>query len=120
MTPDKESRFCPRAHLKQPLVAEYHHAYAIPVDDLSPAGAFLADELPFSVGQEIHLTIHLTDTEEIEVESVVRRVVRGKGLGVEFVTMSRADADKLKEFFASARASSGAKAMETDGQHRKG
>ena len=104
MTPDKESRFCPRAHLKRPLVAEYHHAYSIPVDDFSPTGAFLADELPFSVGQEIHLTIHLTDAEEIEVESVVRRVVRGKGLGVEFVTMGKADADKLKQFFTLARA----------------
>ena len=104
MIANKESRFCPRAHLKQPLVAEFHHAYPIPIIDLSPVGAFLADELPFSVGQEVHLTLRLGETKAIEVEAVVRRVVKGKGLGVEFVGMSKPDSEQLRKFLMTARA----------------
>lgn len=104
MAPDKDSRFCPRAHLARPIVAEYHHAYPIPLRDLSLTGAFLAGDLPLHPGQDIHLTIRLTDTETIEVEAVVRRAARGSGLGVEFVEMSHADAVRLQEYFRAARA----------------
>ncbi len=104
MIANKESRFCPRAHLNRPLVAEFHHAYPIPVNDLSPVGAFLAAELPFSVGQEVHLTLHLDESNAIEVETVVRRVVQGKGLGVEFVGMSKPDSEHLRKFLMTARA----------------
>ncbi len=105
MAPDKEHRFCPRARLNQPLMAEYHHAYRIPLCDLSLTGAFLTEELPFHPGQDIHLTVRLNDQEAIEIEAVVRRTVPGKGLGVEFVSMSRADSARLREYFATARAS---------------
>ncbi len=105
MAPDKESRFCPRARLDHPLIAEYHHAYRIPVRDLSLTGAFLAGELPLHVGQDIHLTVWLSDNEPIEVEAVVRRAVRGKGLGVEFVRMSEASSARLRGCFHSARIS---------------
>ncbi len=105
MALDKEHRFCPRARLNQPLMAEYHHAYRIPMRDLSLTGAFLAEELPFHAGQDIHLTVRLNDREAIEVEAVVRRRVPGKGLGVEFVSMSRADSARLREYFSIARAS---------------
>ncbi len=104
METSKESRFCPRAHLKRPLVAEFHHAYPVPIIDLSPVGAFLADELPFSVGQEVHLTLRLGETREIEVEAVVRRIVKGKGLGVEFVGMSKPDSELLRKSLMTARA----------------
>lgn len=114
MIANKESRFCPRAHLKQPLVAEFHHAYPIPINDLSPVGAFLADELPFSVGQEVHLTLRLGETKAIEVEAVVRRVVKGKGLGVEFVGMSKPDSEHLRKFLITARADEEANESSTD------
>lgn len=104
MAPDKNSRFCPRAHLKRPLIAEYHHAYPIPLSDLSLTGAYLGEELPLHAGQEVHLTIWLSETEAIEVEAVVRRARHGKGLGVEFVGMSHADAVRLEEYFRAARA----------------
>ena len=84
-------------------MAEYHHAYRIPVVDLSLNGAFLSEELPFHIGQEIHLTVWFTDNEATELEAVVRRVVRGKGLGVEFVRMSAADSARLRNYFLSAR-----------------
>ncbi len=103
MAPDKESRFCPRARLNRPLMAEYHHAYQVPVRDLSLSGAFLAEELPFHIGQDIHLTVWLSDNEAIEIEAVVRRAVRGKGLGVEFVRMSEADTARLRKYFYTAR-----------------
>ena len=82
MAADKEHRFCPRARLTQPLMAEYHHAYRIPLRDLSLTGAFLAEELPFHAGQDVHLTVRLNDQEAIEVGAVVRRRVPGKGSGV--------------------------------------
>jgi hypothetical protein len=104
METNKESRFCHRAHLKRPLVAEFHHAYPIPISDLSPVGAFLAAELPFSVGQEVHLTLRLGETKAIEVEAVVRRVVMGKGVGVEFVGMSKPDLELLRKILVTARA----------------
>ncbi len=105
MVADKEHRFCPRVRLNRPLMAEYHHAYRIPLCDLSLTGAFLAEELPFHTGQDVHLTVRLNDQEAIEVEAVVRRTVPGKGLGVEFVSMSRADSARLREYFSTARAS---------------
>ncbi len=103
MAPGKESRFCPRARLNRPLMAEYHHAYRVPVRDLSLTGAFLAGELPFHVGQDIHLAVWLSDSEAIEIEAVVRRAVRGKGLGVEFVRMSEAETARLRKYFYTAR-----------------
>ena len=104
MAPDKDSRFCPRAHLTRPLLAEYHHAFPLPLRDLSLTGAFLGEELPLHTGQEVHLTIWLSDTESIEVEAVVRRALQGTGLGVEFVGMSHADSIRLQEYFRAARA----------------
>lgn len=103
MAPDKDSRFCPRAHLTRPLLAEYHHAFPLPLRDLSLTGAFLSEELPLHAGQDVHLTIWLTDTEAIEVEAVVRRALQGTGLGVEFVGMSHADSVRLQEYFRTAR-----------------
>jgi hypothetical protein len=104
MAPGKDSRFCPRAHLTRPLIAEYHHSYPIRLNDLSLTGAFLCEELPLYAGQEIHLTIWLSETEAIEVEAVVRRTAQGAGLGVEFVAMSHADSVRLEEYFRAARA----------------
>ena len=69
-------------------MAEYHHAYRVPLRDLSLTGAFLVGELPFHVGQDIHLTVWLSNNEAIEVEAVARRADRGKGLGIEFVSLS--------------------------------
>ncbi len=105
MAPGKESRFCPRARLKPPLMAEYHHAYRVQLRNLSLTGAYLAGDLPFHVGQDIHLTVWLSDDEAIEVEAVVRRPDRGKGLGIEFARMSKADSRRLRGCFYSARIS---------------
>ena len=105
MAPGKESRFCPRARLNPPLKTEYHHAYRVALRDLSLTGAYLAGDLPFRIGQDIHLTVWLSDNEAIEVEAVVRRAVRGKGLGIEFVRMSEADSARLRGCFYSARIS---------------
>ena len=103
MAPDKDSRFCPRAHLTHPVIAQYHHAFPLPLRDLSLTGAFLGEELPLHVGQEVHLTIWLSETEAIEVEAVVRRALHGAGLGVEFVAMSHADSVRLQDYFRAAR-----------------
>jgi len=86
------------------LRAEYHHSYRVPLRDLSLIGAFIEDDLPFPVGRHIPLTIWLNDNEAIEVEAVVRRAARGRGLGVEFVRMSEADSARLREFLIAARA----------------
>jgi len=37
MAPGKESRFCPRARLNPPLMAEYHHSYRVPGRELFPS-----------------------------------------------------------------------------------
>lgn len=103
MAPDHKARFCARTRLSQSLTAEYHHSYRAPVRDLSLTGAFIDDNLPFPVGQPIPLTIWLNDNESIEVEAVVRRAARGRGLGVEFVSMSQADSVRLREFLAAAQ-----------------
>ncbi|MEE8199782.1 MAG: PilZ domain-containing protein [Candidatus Acidoferrales bacterium] len=107
MAPGKECRFCPRARLDRPLMAEFHHAYRIPVRDLSLTGAFLAEELPFRVGQEVHLTIWLSDSDAIEVEAVVRRAPKGKGLGVEFVSLTGPASTRLRDYLHTARLQSG-------------
>ena len=103
MAPEHKARFCPRVQLGRSLTVEYHHSYRAPVRDLSLTGAFFEDNLPFPVGQPIPLTIWLNDNESIEVEAVVRRAARGRGLGVEFVGMSHADSERLREFLAAAQ-----------------
>ena len=105
MAPDHKARFSPRIRLSRRLTAEYHHSYGAPVRDLSLTGAFIDDDFPFPVGQPIPLTIWLNDNEAIEVEAVVRRAARGRGrgLGVEFVSMSHADSVRLREFLAAAQ-----------------
>lgn len=103
MAPAHKARFCRRMRVSQRVTAEYHHSYRAPVRDLSLTGAFLDDNLPFPVGQPIPLTIWLNDNEAIEVEAVVRRAARGRGLGVEFVGMSHADSVRLRDFLAAAK-----------------
>ena len=105
MAPDHKARFSPRIRLGRRLTVEYHHSYRAPLSDLSLTGAFIDDDLPFPVGQPIALTIWLSDNESIEVQAVVRRAARGRarGLGVEFVSMSHADSDRLREFLATAQ-----------------
>ncbi len=51
MAPGKESRFCPRARLNPPLMAEYHHAYRVPLRDLSLTGqpSLFVCWLPFAL-----------------------------------------------------------------------
>ena len=86
-------------------MAEYHHAYRVQLWNLSLTGAYLTGDLPFPLGQEFHLTVWLSDNDAIEVEAVVRRADRGKGLGIEFVRMSKADSLRLRGCFLSARIS---------------
>ena len=102
MAPNHKARFSTRVRLNRSVTAEYHHSYRAPVRDLSLTGAFIDDNLPFPVGQPIPLTIWLNDNEAIEVEAVVRRAARGRGLGVEFVGMSHAGSVRLREFLAAA------------------
>lgn len=105
MAPDRKARRSPRVRVHRRLVVEYHHSYRAPLRDVSLTGAFIDDDLPFPVGQPIPLTIWLNDNEAIEVEAVVRRNRRGRGLGVEFVSMGGADSTRLREFLIAARTS---------------
>ena len=103
MAPEHKPRFCPRIPLGGSLTVEYHHSYSAPLRDLSMTGAFIDDDLPFPVGQPVPLTIRLSDSESIEVEAIVRRSTRHRGLGVEFVGISPADAQRLQEFLTAAQ-----------------
>lgn len=110
MAPDHKPRCSPRIRLPWRLTVEYHHSYRAPLRDLSMTGAFIDDDLPFPVGQPIPLTIWLNENEAIEVEAVVRRASRGRGLGVEFVGMTHADSVLLHDFLAAAQSNPARKA----------
>ena len=102
MAPGDESRVCKRIRLNHPLMVEYH-SYRAPIRDLSLMGCLIEADLPVPIGQEFPLTILLGSDVKIDVEAVVRRTLHGKGVGVEFVTISQPDSARLREFLSAAR-----------------
>jgi PilZ domain len=71
------------------------------IRDLSPTGAFIADERPFPLGRKLDLRFRLDGTgPSIAVQAVVRRVDPQIGMAVEFTELSEETYHLLNEYAA--------------------
>ncbi len=72
------------------------------IRDVSPTGAFIADERPFPVGRKLNMRFRLDGRGPVlEVQAVVRRVDPQIGMAVEFTELSEEAAAILTEYAAS-------------------
>ncbi|MFQ5695061.1 MAG: PilZ domain-containing protein, partial [Terriglobia bacterium] len=97
-----------RTRFERPLRGKYK-TRNIQLRDLSVMGAFIDNDLGLAVGQRLPLTIWLRedDPEPIQVQAIVRSL-HDKGMGVEFVGLSRPNFIRLHEFLRAAQAPPGA------------
>ncbi len=69
------------------------------IRDLSPTGAFIADERPFPVGRKLQMRFRLdTTSPTLEIKAVVRRVDPQIGMAVEFTELSEEAANLLAQY----------------------
>jgi PilZ domain len=69
------------------------------IRDLSPTGAFIADERPFPLGRRLSMRFRLDGHgPELEVQAIVRRVDPQIGMAVEFTELSEEAAAMLAEY----------------------
>lgn len=67
-----------------------------------PFGAFIEDTHPLPPGQRFQLRFWLGAIEPLVVDATIRRVEEGKGIGVEFLSMTPGDYDHLQHFLHAA------------------
>jgi PilZ domain-containing protein len=71
------------------------------IRDLSPTGAFIADERPFPLGRKLNMRFRLDGHGPvIEVQAIVRRVDPQIGMAVEFTELSEEAAALLVQYAA--------------------
>ncbi len=71
------------------------------IRDLSPTGAFIADERPFPLGRKLNMRFRLDGRGPvIEVQAIVRRVDPQIGMAVEFTELSEEAAALLVQYAA--------------------
>lgn len=99
----EERRSGARVRPLRPVLVEYH-AFRPYLRDIGIGGAFIDDPRPLPLGHKVQLKVWLDDHAPITVEAVVRRVEDWKGMGVEFLRMSKADSARLRAFLISSTA----------------
>lgn len=65
------------------------------ISNLSIGGMLVEMANPLWLGAEFHARVHL-DNAPLEVDCVVKRIIPGTGMGVEFVTMKAEDRTRLQ------------------------
>jgi len=89
-----QSRVKPRC-----VVAVEYPGLAAQIRDISPTGAFIADERPLPLGRRLELHFRLDNSGPvIEVHAVVRRVDAQIGMAVEFIQLTEEAAARLVEY----------------------
>ncbi len=71
--------------------------------DLSLNGAFIADKSGHEAGETVELKVWLGVNEMVEVESVIRRIVEDRGIGVEFLNLDDETRGRLERFLTTNR-----------------
>ena len=65
--------------------------------DISLEGMLLETEAPFEPGEEFKARVRLKGEPPLEAECVVKRLVPGIGMGVEFLEMTTGDRVRLRK-----------------------
>lgn len=97
MALDHERRTQPRIQPARPIYADYPDLRPR-VRDISLAGAYIEDHRPLPRGRMLQLRLWLDERTPINVKAMVRRSDEGAGMGVEFLTMSSEDSNRLRHF----------------------
>jgi len=81
------------------VVAVEYPGLTAQIRDISPTGAFIADERPLPLGRRMDLRFRLDDSgPTIEVHAVVRRVDAQIGMAVEFIQLTEEAAARLVKY----------------------
>jgi hypothetical protein len=97
MALDHERRAQPRSRLERPVYVDYPELRPR-VRDISLAGAYIEDHRPLPRGRMLQLRIWLDDKTSIAAKAMIRRSDEGAGMGVEFLSMSDDDMNRLRHF----------------------
>ncbi len=93
-----------RAHPRVPLVAKVDvesegYGFLAVAQDISSGGMRIASANPLPVGTSIEITFVIPSPErKIRVRAVVRHVVEGSAMGVQFQNLPPEDAAALRDF----------------------
>ena len=96
MALDHERRAQPRLRPERPIYVDYPE-WRPRVRDISLAGAYIDDHRPLPRGRMFELHIWLDDKTPITVKAMIRRSDEGQGMGVEFLSMSDDDRNRLRQ-----------------------
>ena len=98
-----EKRVHPRVPLVTKVEAEAEgHSFLAVTQDVSSGGMRIATANPVPVGQTLQLVFVLPGTErKIRVRAVVRHVVEGTAMGLQFLDISPEDKATLRDFLRS-------------------
>lgn len=97
MAVEQQRRAHPRMIPSQSVFVDYPE-YRPQVRDLSLSGAFIEDPRPMAPGRSVKVKLWLSYYEPVAIEAMVRRVEEGRGIGVEFLRMNKADYSRLRAF----------------------
>lgn len=97
MAIDHERRAQPRLQPERPIYVEYPELRPR-IRDISLAGAYIEDHRPLPRGRMLQMRIALDAGPPLEVKAMIRRSDDGAGMGVEFLSMSDADMNRLRRF----------------------
>jgi len=96
MALDHERRAQPRLRPERPIYVDYPE-WRPRVRDISLAGAYIDDHRPLPRGRMLELHIWLDDKTSITAKAMIRRSDEGQGMGVEFLSMSDDDRNRLRQ-----------------------
>ena len=97
MAIDYERRTQARLRPEQPVYADYPELRPR-LRDISMSGAYIEDSRPLTRGHLMEMRIWLDEHTAITVKAMIRRADPGVGMGVEFLAMSDADRNRLRDF----------------------
>ncbi len=97
-----------RVHPRAPLIAKVEietdgYSFLAVTEDISSGGMRIATANPSPVGHTLQLTFVLPGSERrIRVRAIVRHVVKGSAMGVQFKDLAPADLATLRDFLRAA------------------
>ena len=114
-TPRKERRKHTRVYAPKELLVAWRAGAQQGVSRLGTVGLgglFLKTKEPLSEGCAVDLMVRVSSGNDVRAKAIVRNVMPGKGMGVEFIKMSGEDRTRLNKFL-SAQLESGRISFET-------
>jgi hypothetical protein len=91
-----ERRRVPRLRPMEPIYARCPDERR--VRDIGLGGAFIEESHPLHAGRRVQLELRLATGEPVVISGMVRRVEDGRGMGVQFLSMTETHHNRLRQF----------------------